>query len=89
MNMKLPSILLLLPLSLFCAVWQFDIDRLGDAKSAELSTPGADGTDAAMLLTYEKGPWSRFNWPRFKPVSDTTSLQFKIRRPKGDLPDTA
>ncbi|MBR4899546.1 MAG: hypothetical protein IKZ46_01280 [Victivallales bacterium] len=85
--MKLPSILLLIPALLFSEVWQYDIDRLGDAKSAELSLPGADGTDAAMLLTYEKGPWSRFNWPRFKPVSDTTSLQFKIRRPKGDLPD--
>ena len=34
MNMKLPSILLLLPLSLFCAVWQFDIDRLGNADKA-------------------------------------------------------
>ncbi|MBO4526331.1 MAG: hypothetical protein J5743_01805, partial [Victivallales bacterium] len=86
--MKLPSILLLIPASLFCDVWQYDIDRLGDAKTAELSMPGADGTDAAMLLTYEKGPWSRFNWPRFKPVSGTTSLQFKIRRPNGTLPDT-
>ena len=85
--MKLPSILLLIPALLFCDVWKYDIDRLGDAKSAELSMPGADGTDAAMLLTYEKGPWSRFNWPRFKPVNGTTSLQFKIRRPNGTLPD--
>lgn len=88
MNMKLPSILLLLPLSLFCAVWQFDIDRLGNAKSAELSTPGADGTDAAILLKYDKGPWSRFNWPRFRPVVGNKSLQFKVRRQDGDLPDT-
>ena len=88
MNMKLPSLLLLLPMSLFCAVWQFDIDRLGNAKSAELSTPGADGTDAAILLKYDKGPWSRFNWPRFRPVVGNKSLQFKVRRQDGDLPDT-
>ncbi len=88
MNMKLTSILLLLPLSLFCAVWQFDIDRLGDAKSAELFTPGADGTDAAILLKYDKGPWSRFNWPPFRPVVGNKSLQFKVRRLEGDLPDT-
>ena len=86
--MKLTSILLLLPLSLFCAVWQFDIDRLGDAKSAELFTPGADGTDAAILLKYDKGPWSRFNWPPFRPVVGNKSLQFKVRRLEGDLPDT-
>ena len=86
--MKLPSLLLLLPMSLFCAVWQFDIDRLGNAKSAELSTPGADGTDAAILLKYDKGPWSRFNWPRFRPVVGNKSLQFKVRRQDGDLPDT-
>ncbi|MBP5673983.1 MAG: hypothetical protein J6X49_16470 [Victivallales bacterium] len=86
--MKLTSILLLLPMSLFCAVWQFDIDRLGNAKSAELFTPGADGTDAAILLKYDKGPWSRFNWPRFRPVVGNKSLQFKVRRQDGDLPDT-
>jgi hypothetical protein len=69
-------------------LWRHTIECLGDAEKAELVKPGAEGSAAAMALHYKEGPWSRFNWPLFRPVLDNSSLRLQLRR-EGPHPEAA
>lgn len=69
-------------------VWRDTVECLGDAEKAQLVTPGAEGSAAAMALHYNVGPWSRFNWPMFRPVTGNTTLRLQLRR-DGALPKAA
>ncbi len=62
------------------------IERLGNAESAELVAPGADGTGYAFRLRHRLGSWSRFNWPLFDPVPGSRSVVFRARRSEGEPP---
>lgn len=64
--------------------WRHQLSHLGNATGSKLVTPGANGSDAAMRLDYDQGPWSRFNWPLVKPAK-VDKIQFQARRDT-DLP---
>ncbi|HQC53785.1 MAG TPA: hypothetical protein PLE92_11665, partial [Lentisphaeria bacterium] len=62
------------------SIWRYTVECLGDAEKAQLIKPGAEGSAAAMALHYNEGPWSRFNWPMFRPVKGNTVLRLQLRR---------
>ena len=70
------------------SIWRYTVECLGDAEKAQLIKPGAEGSAAAMALSYNQGAWSRFNWPMFRPVKGNTVLRLQLRR-EGVLPQAA
>ena len=64
---------------------RYDIETLNGAKSAELISPGADGSEYALKLTHDAAMWSRFNWPMFRPIFGASSICISVKR-QGSLP---
>ena len=64
---------------------RYDIETLNGAKTAELSSPGANKSAFALKLTHDSSKWSRFNWPMFRPLQTADALSISIKR-EGDLP---
>jgi hypothetical protein len=62
------------------------IEGLGNAESADIAAPGADGTGHAFRLRHRLGDWARFNWPVFESVPDCEAVVFHARRNAVDPP---
>ena len=61
----------------------YGIERLNNAKSAHVASPGAGGSASCFVLTRKAGGWSRFNWPRFEPLQTAREVSFWSRRLQG------
>lgn len=61
----------------------YSVERLNNATSAQVASPGAAESPSCFVLTRKAGGWSRFNWPRFEPVQGAREVFFWSKRLPG------